>query len=217
MQKGKIMKFYEASKGTYLEPLRKKNLSDDPFLQFELWIEDARRNGIADFNAMSLATASASGKPSCRTVLLKEFDHKGAVFFTNYDSRKGKELAENPYASALFFWQPLMRQISIEGKIIKIFPQESYAYFSQRPRGSQLGAWTSSQGKPIASRNVLEKNLKALIEKYEGKEIPLPDFWGGYRIIPSRFEFWQGGKDRLHDRFSYTLEGESWKIQRLSP
>jgi pyridoxamine 5'-phosphate oxidase len=211
------MEFKDFSKEFLAKPLKQKDLSRDPFIQFERWMKVAINANISELNAMALATASPSGKPSCRIVLLKQFDAQGLVFFTNYESRKAKELFENPYAAATIFWESLMRQISIEGKVEKTSLEDSEVYFSRRPRGSQLGAWASLQDQVIFSREALEEKLHIITEKYQEKTVPLPPFWGGFRLIPSRFEFWQGAKDRLHDRFLYTLQGNNWKLERLSP
>ncbi|HEY4832400.1 MAG TPA: pyridoxamine 5'-phosphate oxidase [Waddliaceae bacterium] len=211
------MEFKDLSKRFSLEALQRNDLSNDPFVQFQRWMEVAVNANIPELNAMSLATASFSGKPSCRIVLLKQFNRSGLVFFTNYESRKAKELFENPYAAATIFWESLMRQISVEGKVEKTSQEESEAYFSQRPRGSQLGAWASQQDQTIASREVLEEKLRIVTEKYQEKAVPIPPYWGGFRLIPSRFEFWQGAKDRMHDRFHYVPEGDGWKVERLSP
>ena len=211
------MEFKDSSKRFSLERLERKDLSNDPFIQFQRWMDVAINANIPELNAMALATASVSGKPSCRIVLLKQFDSRGLVFFTNYESRKAKELVENPFGAVTIFWESLMRQIIVEGKVEKTSQEESEAYFSQRPRGSQLGAWVSHQDQPIPSHKVLEEKLSVIREEYHEKAVPLPPFWGGFRLIPSRFEFWQGAKDRLHDRFHYIPEGNSWKAERLSP
>lgn len=211
------MEFKNFSKKFSLERLERTDLSNDPFTQFQRWMEDAINANVPDLNAMALATATSSGKPSCRIVLLKQFDSRGLVFFTNYDSRKAKELLENPYGAVTIFWESLVRQIIVEGKVAKTTQEESEAYFSQRPRGSQLGAWASTQDQPIPSHKVLEEKLSKVSAEYHEKAVPLPPFWGGFRITPSRFEFWQGAKDRLHDRFQYIPQDNSWKVERLSP
>jgi len=200
-----------------LDPLREEELDADPTSQFRVWFDEAREAGIVEPNAMTLATADASGLVSCRTVLLKAFDERGFVFFTNYTSRKARQLAENPRAAVLFPWLPLQRQIEIAGPAEKISAAESVAYFLSRPFGSRLGAWVSDQSQIIPSRAILVAKFEELKKKFADGEVPKPDSWGGYRIIPQTFEFWQGGHDRLHDRFRYSLGSEGWSISRLSP
>jgi pyridoxamine 5'-phosphate oxidase len=197
--------------------LNESDVNQDPVIQFKKWFEEATHALVPEPNAMSLATVSSSNKPSNRIVLLKGYDESGFVFFTNYESRKGKELSLNPYASLLFFWPELERQIRIEGITEKISTTESMNYFFSRPVLSQLGAWASAQSAIIESRNILEKKLSELKDKFTGNDIPFPSFWGGFRLIPEEFEFWQGRKSRLHDRISYQKENNSWKIKRLSP
>ncbi len=200
--------------------LDEKDLSVSPFVLFEKWFNQALEANIPDASAMSLATVSASGKPSQRTVLLKMFDEQGFVFFTNYSSQKSQQIKENPNVSILFPWTELERQIEISGTATKISTAESLKYFLSRPRGSQLGAWASSQSSPISSRQILEGQLQKMKSKFSKGEIPLPDFWGGYRVIPETIEFWQGGKDRLHDRFEYTRDDSNksdWTSKRLQP
>lgn len=198
--------------------LEMDDLKINPFLQFEDWFKEVLSAKIHEPNAMSLATATAAGQPSLRTVLLKYFDHKGFVFFTNYESRKAKEMAENPNVSILFFWKELERQIIICGKVEKVTKMETLKYFVSRPRESQIGAWVSQQSKVVSTRSVLSQKFAEISQKFLKKEIPVPDFWGGFRVIPHSFEFWQGGKNRLHDRFFYSLQKKGeWKIERLSP
>ncbi len=197
--------------------LRRKNLSDNPFEQFEKWFIQADKAGIQDASAMSLATVSAQGKPSLRTVLLKTFDEKGFVFFTNYSSQKSQEIAENANVALLFPWTDLERQIEITGTAEKVSTAESLKYFLSRPKGSQLGAWASNQSSPIPSRSLLESQLEKMKAKFHSGEIPLPDFWGGYRVVPEKIEFWQGGAARIHDRFEYQRVGDAWSIERLQP
>lgn len=197
--------------------LERSSLEEDPVRQFERWFIEARNSGVEDVNAMTLATASTDGSPSARTVLLKSFDEQGFSFFTNYDSRKGHELAANPKASLLLPWLALNRQVIIEGTVEKLPREQSRAYFSSRPRASQLGAWASRQSSALDSRETLEGRLQALEEQYRDEEVPLPDFWGGYLVKPYRLEFWQGRPSRVHDRFEYRRENGEWRIQRLQP
>ncbi|MEA5510072.1 pyridoxamine 5'-phosphate oxidase [Crocosphaera sp. UHCC 0190] len=198
--------------------LTRKALDQDPFKQFEKWFQQACQAELPEPNAMSLATVSAQGEPSIRTVLLKYFDEKGFVFFTNYESRKAQQIAENPQVALLFLWLPLERQVKIQGTATKISTAESLSYFTTRPRGSQLGAWCSAQSSVITSRQLLEMKFEEIKNKFQQGEIPLPSFWGGYRITPRRFEFWQGRPNRLHDRFSYTSgDDRTWEIHRLAP
>lgn len=200
-----------------LKSLDLNDLNTDPFLQFCAWFEEARLGQILELNAMALATATRKGRPSCRTILLKQIDSKGFVFFTNSDSRKGRELAENPFASAVFYWAELERQVILEGGIEKLSSQESESYFASRPRGSQLGTWASHQDQILNSRKELENGYRDFEKKYEDKIIPKPPYWDGYRLVPERFEFWQGRANRLHDRFRYFLIENRWQIERLAP
>jgi pyridoxamine 5'-phosphate oxidase len=199
--------------------LRRRELAADPFSQFGLWLQQAiDSGGILESNAMTLATATEDGFPSARTVLLKEFNEAGFVFFTNYDSQKAHELAENPHAALLFHWGELHRQVRLVGTVAKVSVAESEAYFHSRPLGSQLGAWASRQSEVIANRDVLAAELARVTELYQGQTIPLPLHWGGYRLSPKTVEFWQGRPDRLHDRFRYSRQANnSWLIERLSP
>lgn len=199
------------------EPLGEESLDPDPLAQFRLWFEEARASGIPEPNAMTLGTAEKSGRVSCRTVLLKAYDERGFVFFTNYGSRKAAQIAENPNAALLFPWVALARQIEVAGPVEKISPAESIAYFLSRPAGSRLGAWVSEQSKVISSRSVLVAKYEELKRRFADGEIPKPDFWGGYRVVPETIEFWQGGGDRLHDRFLYTRKDGAWTRARLSP
>lgn len=198
--------------------LDEHEVASSPFDQFNVWFKEAVRSEIPEVNAMTLATASKDGRPSARMVLLKHYDDKGFVFFTNYGSAKSKNLNENPHAALLFFWEPLERQVRIVGRVEKISPAESFEYFRTRPIDSQLGAWASQQSSEISARSLLEKAFMEMLEKFKNGEIPLPPQWGGYRVIPDEFEFWQGRSNRLHDRIAYRLHGtEQWKIVRLSP
>ncbi|MEJ7595666.1 MAG: pyridoxamine 5'-phosphate oxidase [Planctomycetaceae bacterium] len=198
--------------------LCEEDLDQNPFRQFEKWFQAATDAGLHEPNAMSLATVSDKGAPSLRTVLLKVWDEKGFVFFTNHGSRKARDIAANPNVALLFYWAPLHRQIRIEGTAQKASTLESLKYFITRPRGSQLGAWCSEQSSTISSRAILHAKLDEIKQKFQGGEVPLPSFWGGFRVVPSRFEFWQAGDDRLHDRFVYEPESDDmWSIQRLAP
>lgn len=198
--------------------LSKKDLSSDPFSQFEKWFAQVQNGGISMPNAMSLATVSADGQPSIRTVLLKYFDQEGFVFFTNYESRKAQEIDQNPKVALLFFWKELERQIKITGTVDKISTTESVKYFFSRPKGSQIGAWVSNQSSVITSRQLLMSKFEELKRKFQDKQVPLPSFWGGYRVIPEEFEFWQGRVNRLHDRFLYSKSTNNhWIINRLAP
>lgn len=198
--------------------LSRKDLKADPFEQFELWFQQACEAELLEPNAMVLATVSPENSPFQRTVLLKYFDRNGLVFFTNYGSRKAQHIQANSQVSVLFPWYPLERQLSICGHASKVSTAESLRYFSSRPRNSQLGAWVSQQSRLISSRQLLEAQFERMKEKFANQAIPLPDFWGGYRITPISFEFWQGRPSRLHDRFIYSKDNAgSWRIQRLSP
>lgn len=200
------------------KPLHKKDLDANPFKQFEVWFNNAIDAHILESNAMSLATVDEQSRPSIRTVLLKLYDEKGFVFFSNYQSKKAQDIAQNPHVALHFAWLELQRQVRIEGEVEKITTQESLTYFLSRPRGSQLGAWASQQSEVVTSRSLLESTFFKLKEKFSKGEVPLPDFWGGYRVKPRRFEFWQGGKDRLHDRFAYEKDEQgTWHINRLAP
>lgn len=201
------------------ETLSEQDVRHDPFAQFDAWFREALNSQLPEPNAMTLATVSALGQPSARIVLLKGFDHQGFVFYTNYESRKGDDLAANPRAALLFAWLELERQIRIEGTVEKVAESESLAYFQSRPVGSQIGAWASPQSRPVSGREVLEDTVARLQQEYSGaKALPLPSFWGGYRVRPERIEFWQGRENRLHDRILYALEDNGrWRIERLAP
>ncbi len=200
-----------------LKSLDLNTLNPDPFLQFKIWFQEAQQAQVMESNAMSLATVSAQGRPSCRIVLLKGLDTKGLLFFTNYESRKGRDLLSTPFACVTFFWAELERQVIIEGAVEKLTRQESATYFASRPRGSQLGAWASYQDQIIDSRQVLEEAYRYFETLYEGRPVPIPPYWGGYRLLPECFEFWQGRASRLHDRFHYLFKDNSWHIERLAP
>ncbi|MDT3697204.1 MAG: pyridoxamine 5'-phosphate oxidase [Ignavibacterium sp.] len=196
--------------------LLESNIELNPFEQFRKWFNQAVSAQIIEPNAMTIATASKEGFPSARIVLLKELDETGFVFFTNYESRKGKELNDNPFASILFWWREFERQVRIEGKVVKINRKESEEYFNQRPLKSRYGALASNQSETIESREVLDKRFAELEKKY-GENPPTPENWGGYKLIPNKFEFWQGRTNRLHDRICYHKESDNWKIFRLQP
>ncbi len=196
--------------------LRREDLDPDPIAQFQKWFEQARTAGILEPNAMTLSTADAAGCVSSRTVLLKAYDQRGFVFFTNYGSRKARQIAENAQVSLLFPWLALERQVAVLGKAERISHAESLRYFMSRPFGSRIGAWVSDQSRVISSRKLLEDKFRQMMEKFRDGQVPLPDFWGGYRVEPSSLEFWQGGSSRLHDRFFYT-GGGPWTIERLQP
>lgn len=202
-----------------LKGLTREELNQDPFKQFELWFQQACDADLPEPNVMCLATVSPTGQPSQRMVLLKYFDRRGFVFFTNYESRKARQIEQNSQVSLLFFWVALERQIKICGNAAKIPTAESLKYFATRPRGSQIGAWCSQQSTVISSRTILELKFDEIKRKFQNREIPLPSAWGGYRVEPHSLEFWQGRPNRLHDRFLYSrLDAESaWDIQRLAP
>ena len=199
------------------QTLSKKEVNTDAILQFEKWFKEAVDAQVNEPNAMTLATATADGKPSARIVLLRNFSASGFVFYTNYTSRKGTEVMDNPTCALLFFWPELERQVRIEGVLSKQTAIESDVYFKTRPRNSKLGAWTSQQSHVIANRNVLDEEYQKLSEKFPGEDIPRPENWGGYILNPHSIEFWQGRPSRLHDRILYTKENNTWKIDRLAP
>ena len=201
--------------------LSRADLDPNPFGQFRDWFDEARETEeVVEPNAMALATADPDGQPNQRTVLLKAHDDRGFVFFTNYESTKSKEIESNPQVSMLFMWLALERQLKIKGRAERLSRAESVKYFLSRPIGSRLGAWVSDQSTVISGRSLLRAKLDEVKRKFANGEVPCPDFWGGYRIVPSRFEFWQGGRDRLHDRFEYVPAEENkdkWDIHRLAP
>jgi len=192
-------------------------LSQDPLELFEHWFAEAKRAGVDVPEAMTLATATGGGVPSARMVLLKGADEDGFVFYTGYGSRKSDELEENPRAALVFYWRPLGRQVRVEGSVERVSEPESAAYFATRPRGSQLAAWASQQSRPLGSREELERRYAELEREYEGRDVPLPPHWGGYRLRPEAIEFWEHRENRLHDRIRYTRAREDWKVERLSP
>ena len=200
-----------------LAGLGEKDLARDPFRQFEKWFQEAEAARILEPNAMILATATREGRPSARTMLLKGVDGRGFVFYTNYESRKGRELEGNPQATLVFSWLVLERQVIVEGPVTRVAREESEAYFHSRPRASQLGAWGSQQSSIIPGRKGLEDAVKELERKYAGQEVPLPPHWGGWRLAPETVEFWQGRRSRLHDRLRFRRAKDGWTIERLAP
>ncbi|HTL69233.1 MAG TPA: pyridoxamine 5'-phosphate oxidase [Lacunisphaera sp.] len=194
------------------------DLRPDPFAQFDLWMREAIETELLEPNAMALATVGADGQPSVRTVLLKGFDERGLVFYTNFESRKAREIGANPAVALMFAWLPLERQVTVTGRAAKVSTAESLKYFLSRPRDSQIGAWASRQSEVITTRSLLETKFAEMKRKFLAGEVPLPDFWGGFRVEPSTFEFWQGRPNRLHDRFRYSRQaGGTWRIERLMP
>ena len=198
-------------------PLREQDLADDPLLQFASWSAEAEAAGVREPQAAALATASAEGAPSARMVLVKSFDERGFVFYSHYASRKGREIAANPHAALLFHWDPLGRQVRIEGSVGRTSAAESAAYIRSRPRDSQLSALASPQSQTVGSREELERRVSDLESRYADGELPMPLDWGGFRLAADTFEFWQQRHGRLHDRLLYRREGESWLIERLAP
>jgi pyridoxamine 5'-phosphate oxidase len=197
--------------------LKESDAEGDPVEQFRRWFDEALAANLYEPNAMTLATATPDGRPSARVVLLKGFDERGFVFYTNYEGRKAKELEINPYCALVFYWGELERQVRIEGRASRVPDKESDAYFEGRPRGSQLGAWASEQSRPVRDRGALEDRLRELEAGYEGREVPRPPFWGGYRVEPETIEFWQGRENRLHDRLMYRRSDGLWRRERLQP
>lgn len=197
--------------------LEREDLDNDPVRQFEVWLKEACDSEPLDPNAMSVATVDAEGRPDTRTVLLKYYDKSGFVFFTNFSSAKSKQIDHNNHVALLFFWPSLGRQIRIRGSAEKIPTSETLKYFTTRPRGSQIGAWVSAQSSIISSRSLLEAKYAEIKQKFADGDVPLPSFWGGYRVVATEVEFWQSRTNRLHDRFLYTRGGDDWRIERLAP
>lgn len=198
--------------------LKREDLAENPITQFEAWLKQAIDAGLQDPTAMTVATVNADGQPSQRIVLLKQVNDKGFVFYTNYESRKAQDIEANPLVSLHFPWHLLERQVKICGRVEKVSSAESLKYFLSRPEESQLAAWASAQSRPVSSRQLLMQQFTAMKEKFSKGSIPLPDFWGGYRVVPTAIEFWQGGANRLHDRFEYQRQEDgSWDIERLAP
>ena len=193
------------------------DVTSDPLKQFDKWFSNALESRLIEPNAMIISTVSAEGVPSSRTVLLKGIDSEGFTFFTNYESQKGREIEANPNVSLLFLWLELERQVRINGKALRIPESESYAYFKTRPADSRIGAWASKQSMPVPGRVYLEMKFEEYKKKFGDSDIPLPPFWGGFKVLPEKVEFWQGRTNRLHDRILYTKNGNGWKIERLSP
>ncbi len=211
------MSIADIRKDYQLRSLSEHEVSKDPYAQFSLWWDEAVQSEILEVNAMALSTITNEGKPSSRIVLLKGFDTSGFVFFTNYSSNKGQQLNQNGYASLLFFWKELERQVRIDGVCTKVAAEESDAYFFSRPIGSRLGAWASPQSEKIEDREVLNQQLAAVTQKFGLENVPRPPHWGGYRVKPTRIEFWQGRSSRLHDRILYEQLENGWEISRLAP
>lgn len=211
------MSIADIRKDYQLKSLSEHEVDQNPFAQFSVWWNEAVQSDIVEVNAMTLSTVTSTGKPSSRIVLLKGYDEQGFVFFTNYSSDKGRQLMQNHFAALLFFWKELERQVRIEGVVSKVSEEESDAYFNSRPVGSRLGAWASPQSQKISDREVLNNELMKFTEQFDQENIPRPAHWGGYRVKPTRIEFWQGRSNRLHDRILYEQDNDNWQISRLAP
>ncbi len=193
------------------------SLPDDPFKLFDLWFAEAEAGELNDPNAMSLATADADGRPSTRVVLLKEHDDRGFIFYSNEESRKGRELAANPFVHLNFHWKSLRRQVRIDGKVERVAGSDADAYFASRPRASQIGAWASEQSRPLRDRETLESRVAAFAARFDGRPVPRPPHWGGWRVVPERIEFWVDRRDRLHERYIYSRIADGWSIGMIYP
>jgi pyridoxamine 5'-phosphate oxidase len=211
------MSIADIRKDYQLKSLSEHEVAENPFAQFSVWWNEAVQSEIVEVNAMALSTVTSGGKPSSRIVLLKGYDEQGFVFFTNYSSDKGQQISQNHFAALLFFWKELERQVRIEGVVSKVSDEESDAYFNSRPVGSRLGAWASPQSQKISDREVLNKELKKFTEQFDQEDIPRPTHWGGYRVKPTKIEFWQGRSNRLHDRILYEQVNDNWLVSRLAP
>lgn len=211
------MRLEEIRRGYARTELRKSDLDPDPFVQFGAWMAEAVAGDLLEPTAMTLATVGHEGRVSARMVLLKGYGPEGFVFYSNYASRKAADLAANPQAALVLYWDRLERQVRIEGSMEKLTREASEAYFRSRPRGSQLAAWASPQSEPLSGREELLARAAAVAERFEGREVAMPDHWGGYRLRPDALEFWQGRPDRLHDRFRYSASGDDWLLERLAP
>lgn len=197
--------------------LSEANVGNDPIALFSDWFRTAKRSGILLPEAMAVATSTKDGSPSVRMMLLKNVDQRGFTFYTNYASRKAVELAENPQAALVFHWPTLQRQVRVEGPVTRLSPDEAAAYFSTRTRGSRIGSWASKQSAPMSGRDELDNRVREYEQRFAGSDVPLPPFWGGYRLQPQKIEFWQGRINRLHDRLRFSREGDKWTLQRLFP